>query len=206
MRPVILSRPENTARPLAIFCDGISVMTVSSGGGARVRRLRRRRIGRWLAGADGRLRWGRAGGDRRRCAPVGAVRRRGGGRSAGRRRQWLRLDGGWLRGLVRRRCEAGYWPGILHRRRLRGECRRWDVGRRTRRESPKMTRSAPAAGPAARVPPSTTRRRRYGAWNLGRDRVWRVIALRPVNMPNGAEGRRHQSPGRRTQLPGVQAL
>src|ERR1700730_17889387 len=34
MRPVILSSPENTARPFAIFCVGISVMIVSSGLGA----------------------------------------------------------------------------------------------------------------------------------------------------------------------------
>jgi len=32
MRPVILSSPENTAREFSIFCVGISVITVSSGG------------------------------------------------------------------------------------------------------------------------------------------------------------------------------
>src|SRR5271170_4535082 len=34
MRPVILSSPEKTALPLAIFCVGISVTIVSSGFGA----------------------------------------------------------------------------------------------------------------------------------------------------------------------------
>src|SRR5580693_8548516 len=34
MRPVILSRPENTARALGIFCVGVSVTTVSSDCGA----------------------------------------------------------------------------------------------------------------------------------------------------------------------------
>src|SRR5271156_943424 len=34
MRPVILSRPENTARPLGIFWVGVSVTTVSSDCGA----------------------------------------------------------------------------------------------------------------------------------------------------------------------------
>src|SRR5579862_9199493 len=64
MRPVILSRPENTARLFGIFCVGVSVTTVSSdcgaasagcGGGGLA--------GCWGLGGGGlpRARWGDGG-------------------------------------------------------------------------------------------------------------------------------------------------
>ena len=120
MRPVILSRPEKTARSLGIFCVGISVTTVSSGCGAVsagcgggglagcgkrgcwLERVARARAARpqcrraAAATAVSECLWGRARPRRRRQRLLlmagGSFWNGAGGRRRGRNRRWA---GGW---------------------------------------------------------------------------------------------------------------
>src|SRR4051812_17034133 len=77
MRPVILSRPENSADALTIFCDGGSFTTSSAGGGPASAGGRGRCCGAWgLRGSIAAVPGG--GGRGRDCTPPGGGKLLGG--------------------------------------------------------------------------------------------------------------------------------
>ena len=138
----------------------------------RVCRLGRRRIGRLRRDA-------RALNRRRRLAGGG----RRGGRRAGWRRQGLRF--GPRRVNAPPETPAPILARKSYRRRLCRERAVGNVGGRARRRVAETW-----IGPRP-VPPQAFRRawpkgRRYGAWNLTRDRVSARDRVAPVNMPNAA--------------------
>ena len=136
MRPVILSRPENTACLLTIFCAGGAVTTSSPGWtrSAAVAAAGRGPFGWRWPGRHARQRIGRGRGRRAAAEPGAAA----GGGAAGRRRQWLGLHRAWRRhGRARRRTDRRRQDAALRNIRhffgVRILVLRADIARRPRR-------------------------------------------------------------------------
>src|SRR5208282_3456264 len=176
----------NTARAFAIFCDGISVMTVSSGWGD----VSAGCGGGGLAGVGvTRARWSPDGGSGAIAWPApagGAVIAPGGG---GNGCAWM--DCGFPG-------EAGYGPGNC----TGGGCWGNDplgISAGGRGGKPPHLVCA-STGPAASVPPSTASRTAIRSMEPGARSGLTRYRVRPVNMPNAAK------PGCGYRPPGVQAL